>query len=357
MSSGDYDVTFREHMKDMSRTARASLNASGLPLDIRNKIIDQTPYSNSVKRSIEFFKENIGERLFMTLLWALSSPQYLEVGEKAQPLTAYQSWLIEISEQFIDLLKFTPDLPPILIPFREIIQYYLPEVLEPPLEPYDFSNEVYIQKCNEIVERFITETKLNPESKLVKKIKHFFNSVVGILIEFLKKNKTQIERESSLRRRYQGQQSKSLEVRMGINSRFIMNMFQIFETLFELNKNPENRSFIIDINLREWLKYGKTEKEFIISKLKRENPEEYEGYTDGDWDWRIRQYAEELEEERDARRQAQRATAAEGGRKNKIRNKTISSKKKFRLSRMRKKKNTRYTRRPSRRAHAFKMTF
>ena len=68
--------------------------------------------------------------------------------------------------------------------------------------------------------------------------------------------------------------------------------------------------------MREWVEYGKAQKEFIKSKLKskltQEDPERYQDYEDGDWDWVLTQYAEEIDEER---RQAQRA-AAQGGRKN-----------------------------------------
>lgn len=314
MSSGNHYDSFKEHVKDMSHTARASLNAIGVPLDIRDKIMSQTAYSNSGKRSIEFFKDKMGEKTFGTFIWSLSNPQYIELGEdNVQPLTAYPSWLVEITEQFIDLLKLTQNLPPVLIPFQQIIYNYFPEIIEPSRS--DFSEQVYIQKCNEIIERFIIEQKLNPESELAKKIKHFLNNVVVILIEYLKQNKPQIERYSTINRRIPGRQ-KSMDVRLGINSRFIVAIFPIFETLFELNKNSENHRLIKDINLREWVEYGKAQKEFIKSKLKskltQEDPERYQDYEDGDWDWVLTQYAEEIDEER---RQAQRA-AAQGGRKN-----------------------------------------
>ena len=99
-------MSFQEHMKDMSHAARLVLSRLPVPADLISKTLDETPYGNSVKRSIAFFKKEVGEKGFMTLIWVVTSPPYiLPRSRNTIHLRSYPSWLIEITEQFIDLLK------------------------------------------------------------------------------------------------------------------------------------------------------------------------------------------------------------------------------------------------------------
>ena len=151
-------MSFSNYMKEMSMATRESLAKHAMPEEIRHLILNRTPYGNSVKRSIDIFKKEVGEAGFMTLIWAVTSPPYIhQLSHSPIPLRAYPSWLIEITEQFIDLLKFKSELPPILIPFKEIIDMYSPaENLAMAIQsPSGFDAEDYIQTCNAIVERFI----------------------------------------------------------------------------------------------------------------------------------------------------------------------------------------------------------
>ena len=62
---------------------------------------------------MEIKEKTIKEKTFLDFIQALSS--------KSPP------WLLEVMQKFIDLLKFAPNLPPILVPFEEIVtNYYIP---------------------------------------------------------------------------------------------------------------------------------------------------------------------------------------------------------------------------------------
>ena len=101
-----------ESFKDKYTTANLSLARKGLPRDVRELILKKTSHANPVK-SIEPYKEIVGEKTFLDFIQALSA--------KSPP------WLLEVMQQFIDLLKFAPNLPPILVPFEEIVtNYYIP---------------------------------------------------------------------------------------------------------------------------------------------------------------------------------------------------------------------------------------
>ena len=113
-------MSFSNYMNEMSVATRRSLANHKMPEEIRHLILNHTPYGNSVKRSIDIFKKKVGEAGFMNLIWAVTSPIYIQqLSHSPIPLRAYPSWLIEITEQFIDLLKFKSELPPILIPLRK----------------------------------------------------------------------------------------------------------------------------------------------------------------------------------------------------------------------------------------------
>ena len=198
---------FEDTARAMSVAARASLALKGMPEGVRALILNKTSYGNSVKGSIAFLKMNVGKKGFLD-----------------RPL-----WLLGIMQQFIDLLKRTPNLPPILFPFEEIITNYYPSV---------FTNAEYRQTCNEIVERFITENKLDPKRAVVKKIKDFFNSVVDELV------------------------THRVNLRKDIQTTFIEEIFPILQKLFTLNQSEPNHRVIGDIDLTEVLEYEKAERAF-----------------------------------------------------------------------------------------------
>ena len=202
---------FGDKLRDMSMAARKSLYRKGIPEGVRELILNKTSYGNSLKGSIAFLKTRIDKKRFLDLI-------------RDSPL-----WLLGIIQQFIDLLKLTPNLPPILIPFQAIITLYYP-LSSPDAE--------YKQTCNGIVERFITENKINPKSAVVKKIKDFFNSVVNVLC------------------------THRVNLRKDIQNTFIKEIFPILQELFTLNQSETNHRFIRDIDLKELLEYDQADREF-----------------------------------------------------------------------------------------------
>lgn len=211
---------FGDKLRDMSHAARASLAIKGMPEGVRHLVLNKTPYGNSVKRSITFLK-SIGKKRFLDLT------------------RDHHLWLLGIMQQFIDLLKLTPNLPPILVPFEEIITIYYP-IHSPDAE--------YKQICNGIVERFITAKKMDPKSPLVKKIKDFFNSLVDILV------------------------TQRVNFRKDIQTTFIQKIFPMLQELFTLNQSETNHMFIRDIDLKGWLEYDQAEQAFT-RKHKEEHPQ------------------------------------------------------------------------------------
>lgn len=211
-----------DKLRDMSMAARASLAIKGMPEGVRHLVLNKTPYGNSLKGSIAFLKTRIGKKRFLDLI-------------RASPL-----WLLGIIQQFIDLLKLTPNLPPILIPFQAIITLYYP-ISSPDAE--------YKQTCNGMVERFITENKIDPKSAGVKKIKDFFNSVVNVLC------------------------THRVNLRNDIQTTFIEKIFPILQELFTLNQSETNHRFIRDIDLKGLLEYDQAEREFT----RKHNKEHQQG--------------------------------------------------------------------------------
>lgn len=202
---------FGDKLRDMSMAARKSLYRKGIPEEVRELILNKTSYGNSLKGSIAFLKTRIDKKRFLDLI-------------RDSPL-----WLLGIIQQFIDLLKLTPNLPPILIPFQEIITLYYP--LSSP-------DTDYKQTCNEIVELFITEN-IDPKSAVVKKkIKDFFNSVVNVLCTY------------------------RVNLRNDIQTTFREKIFPILQELFTLNQSETNHRFIRDIDLKGLLEYDQADREF-----------------------------------------------------------------------------------------------
>jgi WD40 repeat protein len=260
--------------KDKYTTANLSLARKDVPRDVRDLILNKTSYSNPMK-SIEPYKEIVGEKTFLDFIQALSANN--------------PPWSLELIQQFIDLLKIAPNLPPILVPFEEIVTNYV------------VFNADYVQTCNEIVERFITENNVDPESKIGKKIKDFFSNMVRISVTYI---------QDIMRRAIHMHPNYLKEMRTR-NQTKLKQLFPFLQQLFILNQSAQNHRFIIDINLKEWLEYAKAERDFTIDKLEWKDPERYNRYRDSEW------WNEELKElalKRDeARRRRRRESQSQGG--------------------------------------------
>jgi hypothetical protein len=280
--------------KNMHTTANLSLVRKGLPLDVRALILEKTSYSNPMK-SIEPYKQIIGEKTFLDFIQALSA--------KSPP------WLLEVMQQFIELLKFTPNLPPVLIPFHTIVTEYIVRALSNP-RAYILSLtyiDEYIQNCNETVERFITENELDTQSELVKKIKDFFNNIVRVSSTHIK---LVIDSVRYMDSNYLDQ------LPFNIKTNF-KRLIPFLDQLFILNQTSKiHKGLIKYINLKEWLEYGKAEREFTIAQLKKESPSRYNQYDTSKWNEKLIQLAVERDE---ARRRRRHESQSQGGTRRKMR--------------------------------------
>ena len=288
--------------KDKYTTADLSLARKGLPLDLRELILNKTSHANTVK-SIEKYKKNVGEEKFLDFIELLSDDTRMQ----------------QLVQQFIDLLKIAPNLPPILVPFREIItNYYIP-----PPDPDSvviFDSADYIQTCDQIVQRFITENGLDPESELVKKIKAIFTNIVRILIDYhdtIKRSKyISPQRVEELR----DHNRTLMRVRWRIQTFTLEKLFPFLQQLFTLNQSAQNHLFIKDINLKEWFEYVKAERDFTIKKLKSEDPSKYSlSHLNIGWNEKLRELALKRANA-DARRR--QGAVAQGGTRRKMRART-----------------------------------
>ena len=291
--------------KDKYTTVNLSLARMGVPIDLRYKILNETSYGNPFK-SIEPYKEIVGEEKFLDFIEVLSDDTRMQ----------------QLVQQFIDLLKISPNLPPILVPFREIItNYYIP-----PPDPDSvviFDSADYIQTCDQIVQRFITENGLDPESELVKKIKVIFTNIVRILIDYhdtIKRSKyISPQRVEELR----DHNRTLMRVRWRIQTFTLVKLFPFLQQLFTLNQSAQNHLFIKDINLKEWFEYVEAERDFTIKKLKSEDPSKYSlsHLNIVGWKEKLRELA--LKRANARRRQTQsQGAVAQGGTRRKMRART-----------------------------------
>ena len=282
--------------KDMYTTANLSLARKGLPLDVRDVILNKTSHANTVK-SIEKYKKNVGEEKFLDFIELLSDDTRMQ----------------QLVQQFIDLLKIAQNLPPILVPFREIItNYYIPP--PDPSSVVTFVTADYIQTCDQIVQRFITENGLDPESEPVKKIKAIFTNIVRILIDY---------HDSIKRSTYISPQDHNrnlMSARWNIQTFTLEKLFPFLQQLFTLNQSAQNHLFIKDINLKEWFEYVKAERDFTIKKLKSEDPSKYSlSHLNIGWNEKLRELALKRANA-DARRR--QGAVAQGGTRRKMRART-----------------------------------
>ena len=250
--------------------------------------------ANNVAEFVEFFKENFGEESFTKFIWLLSTPIS---STRGYPFSdSPPSFLIDIMKEFFDLLKNTPELPQIAGPFRDIIEKYGPKTAYDPFSPEDYNKE-----CNEIVDKFISVKKLDTNGQLAKSIKLFFSNVVSILINFIDKNSLQYNPEA----------------RIAVQSR-MKDICLILQQLIQLiNQNKKYHRIIQGFNVKDFINYGKDEREKDIKKLKEKDAAYYRD------EYQISQglleLAEERQEERDERRRQRGYAGQEGGRRLKMR--------------------------------------
>jgi len=328
----------------------ATKSLTFLPDDVRSKILESTDYGfpDRVIQNINFFKDEYGEELFFSITYALSTREVVNFGQHymlVKPLRGYPKWLLDILNQFIDLLKLTPELPPILIPLKGIITNFVPELIphEPRLDhEFEYSDQHFTQTCNRmIIEPFmrsVAEGGLDPESETYSRIQQFLKNVVQILIKFMDENKAQIERDFQVRHEVRGipcYNNGLCSVRNTIQNTFTYNVFQFLEALFQLHERKENPDFFKNINLNEWIKYAKIQNAFYKELLKKEHRDYYKQWKDDwdDWNGELRTLYQTQDDELYAKKaaKAKGAQGAQGGRKQKKRsirtNKRHNSKK------------------------------
>ena len=285
---------FTEHMQEMSSIARSKLRSFGLPLELRDKILDLTPYTND-KVTIQFLKEDMGEHGFSRFIYLVTLPTYIVSSHSKILLNNYPSWLTDIIEEYFNLLKSIQDLPNIFVPLRQIVNEY---VKTRGYYAHRYTDQEFIELSNQIVSAFITNSHLDPAGEVATKIKIFFTDVVNILLKFIDDNSSSLDITQY-----------NLAARLRVQSD-IQAIIHFLGNLIELNKNENNHKIIQRFNLKNILDYGKAEREFDIRNLQEQDPKKYRD------EWSIAQGLSELYEQRQEERSRRRA---QGGRKKYIR--------------------------------------
>ena len=190
-------------------------------------------------------------------------------------------------KEFFDLLKNTPELPQIEDPFRDIINIYGKPSHE------TFSREVYIQECNKIIDKFISDKKINAE--LATSIKMFFSNVVSILIDFIYKRKLQHDPEA----------------RIAVKSR-MNSICPVLGVLISITK--KKHKIIQGFTIEDLIIYGKAERERDINELTKDKRMDEFEIVQG-----LNELAEERQKHRDERRRQRKHAGKEGGRRLKMR--------------------------------------
>jgi hypothetical protein len=300
-----------KHRTPSKKTRRPTRTTTNFEKNYYNRNI-RSARANNVAEFVEFFKENFGEESFTRFIWQLSTPV---ASTKGYNFSDSPSFLIDITKEFFDLLKNMPDLPRIIVPLREIIENYGPKTLHgPPLSP-----DKYMKECDEIVDKFISDNKLDANSELATSIKLFFSRVVSILLDFIDKNSVKHTPEARI----------AVQVRM-------KDIFSVFEKLIRLlNENKKYYKMIQGFTVEDFINYGKAERESDIKKLKEEDAEYYRG------EYQISQglleLAEKRQEERDDRRQQRVHAGLEGGRVKKMHSRSYYKKRTHKMRAYKKK--------------------
>ena len=163
--------SFAKHMADMSKSARIALSRSGIPEELRNKIMKKTIYGNlsSLAPLVDIEYNSFRE---MIDVYHIIHNQVLEIYPELDP-----SWVIKIIEKFIKFLKTTPpNSVPYVLGLMELIiteQKYLTQsqVYENERMPRD--------EYRVWVDRFIQNYSLDTTTG--EKLTRFFDEVVAIL--------------------------------------------------------------------------------------------------------------------------------------------------------------------------------
>ena len=159
---------FAEHMKQMSKSARAMLSRASIPVELRDKIMNETNYGNWSKPIIDL--AGVEFELFKQIIDMYD--RILQSVREEYPMMDH-SWLIEIIEQFIVLLKTAPRLPSILEPLNELVGR----------TEYLTKSQLYVgmprDNYREQVDAFIQRHEL--DTTIAAGITIFFDRVVTIL--------------------------------------------------------------------------------------------------------------------------------------------------------------------------------
>ena len=155
-------------MKKMSSTARAAMREIGFPVEIRDQVLNYTPYAND--KVIHFLKENMGEHEFSRFIYLVTLPTYITSSHSKILLNKYPSWLTDIIEEYLNLLKSIQDLPNIFVPLRQIVDEY---VKTRGYYAHRYTDQEFIELSNQIVSAFITNSHLDPAGEVATKIKFF----------------------------------------------------------------------------------------------------------------------------------------------------------------------------------------
>ena len=248
--------------------------------------------ADNVANFVEFFKENFtyGEHYFTSFIQDLSTPVFSLRGYPYSD--SPPSFVINIMKEFFDLLKNTPELPQIEDPFRDIINIYGKPSHE------TFSREVYIQECNKIIDKFISDKKLNAE--LAMSIKLFFSNVVSILIDFMYTRNLQDIPEARI----------VVKVRMD-------SICSILGALIRIITKTRHHKIIQGFTIDDLIKYGKAERDTDIKELKIKNEKPY--MDEFEIVQGLNELAEERQEHRNERRRQRKRAGKEGGRRLKMR--------------------------------------
>lgn len=249
---------------------------------------------NNVAEFVEFFKEKFthGEYYFTKFIWYLTTPVNSLRGYHFNESDSPSSVLSNIMQEFFDLLKNTPELPQIGVPFIKIIEAFS-------LPTHDtFNKEDYIARCNVIVDNFISDKKLDIDDGVAKSIKMFFTNVVSILSDFIYTRNLQIIPEA--------------RIAIGVIMERIWPILEVLIHVIKINK-PYHK-IIQGFTIEDLIAYGKAEREKDINELKKRNSKTYR-LDEYQINQGLDELAEERQEERDERRQQRKYEGKEGGRR------------------------------------------
>ena len=293
---------FSPPMRRMSASARVAMSKVGFPVELRDKILNETSYAYHNKMIIHFLKENMGEEAFSRFIYLVTSPMHILTPYGTEIyLRMYPSWLTDVIEEYLNLLKSVQDLPNIFVPLRQILDEYVKT-----RGYYDpkYSDQEFIDLSSRIVSDFITVSRLDPSHEVATKIKIFFTTVVNILLKVINDNSSEL---------YTPQLNLSARLRVKGNIQDIIIHF--LRDLIELNKDENNHKTIQRFNLENILNYGKFERESDIRDLKKQDPTKYSN------EWSIARGLDELYEQRQETRDERRRQLSfgQGGRKKNIR--------------------------------------